>query len=103
MISGDLGKKKRGQGIVKVADLFEKYRKTLTAPQGVVVTAFQEVIFDLLGVRIEKEQCNYQVGSKTLSVQVPGMIKSEIKLQKKLILQKMAEKLGAKSAPTEIL
>ncbi len=102
MLNSD-GKKKRGQGIVKVADLFEKYRKVLKAPQGVVVTAFLEVIFDLLGVRIEKEQCVYQVSSKTLSVQVPGMIKSEIKLQKKLILQKMAEKLGEKSAPVEIL
>jgi len=93
----------RGKGIVKVSDLFAKYKAVLKAPQGVVVTAFQEVIFEVLGVRIAKEHCTYSVGSKTLSVRAAGMIKSEIKLQKKLILSKMAEKLGAKSAPKEIL
>lgn len=96
-------KKKRGQGIVKVSDLFKKYTDVLKAPQGIVVTAFIEVIFEVLGVRIEKEQCTYSVASKTLSTRLPGMIKSEIKLQKKLILQKMVEKLGPKSAPKEIL
>lgn len=96
-------KKQRGQGITKISDLFKKYKDVLRAPQGVVVDAFIEVVFERLGVRIEKEQCTYGVATKTLSIRVPGMIKSEIKLQKKIILNRMAEKLGDKSAPTEIL
>lgn len=104
MVFNQDGKRnQRGKGIVKVSDLFAKYKTVLKAPQGVVVTAFQEAIFEVLGVRIEKEHCTYSVGSKTLSVRAPGMIKSEIKLQKKLILSKMSEKLGPKSAPKEIL
>ncbi len=104
MVFNSNGKRnQRGKGIIKVSDLFAKYKAVLKAPQGVVVAAFQEVIFELLGVRIAKEHCTYSVGSKTLSVRVAGMIKSEIKLQKKLILSKMAEKLGEKSVPREIL
>ena len=96
-------RKQRGQGIVKLSDLFKKYTDILNAPQGTVVSAFIEVIFEVLGVRIEKEDCTYSVSSKTLSLRVPGMIKTEIKLQKKLILQKIAERIGEKSAPKEIL
>ena len=99
----DNNRKQRGQGIIKVSDLFKKYKDVLKAPQGVVVTAFIEVIFDLLGVRIEKEHCTYSVATKTLAVRVPGMIKSEIKLRKKLILQLIGQKIGVKSAPNEIL
>lgn len=96
-------RKQRGQGIVKLSDLFKKYTDVLKAPQGTVVNAFIEVIFEVLGIRIEKDNCTYSVASKTLSVRVPGMIKSEITLQKKLILQKMAEKIGQKNVPKEIL
>ena len=96
-------KKQRGQGIVKVSSLFKKYTDVLKAPQGTVTQAFIDVVFDVLGVRIEKEHCTYSVSSKTLSIRVPGMIKSEITLQKKLILAKMEDKLGKKSVPKEIL
>ncbi len=96
-------RKQRGQGIVKISDLFKKYTDVLKAPQGTVVQAFIEVIYDVLGVRVEKDQCTYTVSSKTLTVQVPGMIKSEIKLQKGTIMKKMAEKIGEKNIPQTIL
>ena len=104
MIFNQGGKRnQRGKGIVKVSDLFKKYTDVLKAPQGTVVASFVEVVFEVLGVRIDKKHCSYSVASKTLSAQLPGMIKSEIKLQKKIILKKMEEKLGKKSAPMEIL
>ncbi len=96
-------RKQRGQGIVKVSDLFKKYTDVLRAPQGSVVEAFLAAIFETLGIRLEKDQCTYTVSSKTLMVRAPGMIKSEIKLQKQTILKKMEEKLGKKSVPKEIL
>lgn len=96
-------KKQRGQGIIRVSDLFKKYTNLLKAPQGTIVNTFIDVVYELLGVRIEKEHCTYTVSSKTLTTRLPGMIKSEIKIQKKEILKRMSEKLGAKSAPIEIL
>lgn len=103
MFIPDTNKKKRGQGIVKVSDLFAKYQNTLKAPQGAVVTAFLEVVKELCGVTLKKEQCKYAVASKTLTLTSSGMLKSEILLKKKVILSKMAERLGEKSVPKEIL
>jgi gluconate kinase len=99
----DKNRKKRGQGIVKVSDLFKKYRDTLKAPQGAVVTAFLEVVKELFGVTLKKEHCAYRVSTQTLTLTTSGMLKTEILLKKKVILSKMAEKLGEKSAPREIL
>lgn len=96
-------KRQRGNGIVKISDLFKKYRDTLSAPQGVVVNAFIVVIEERFGVALRKDQCTYSVASKTLTVRISGMVKTEILLQKQSILKKLVEILGAKSAPKEIL
>ncbi len=103
MFIPDKNRKKRGQGIVKMSDLFKKYKDTLKAPQGAVITAFLEVIKELFGVTLKKEHCAYRVASQTLTLTASGMLKTEILLKKKIILIKMAEKLGEKSAPKEIL
>lgn len=95
--------KKRGQGIVRMSDLFKKYTDVLRAPQGTVTQAFVDVVEEILGASIKKESCTYSVASKTLVVRAPGMIKSEIQLQKKKIIARMAEKLGPKNIPIEIL
>lgn len=95
--------KKRGTGIVKMSDLFKKYKDTLKAPQGAVVTAFLEVIKEMFGVTLKKEHCAYRVASQTLTLTASGMLKTEILLKKKIILIKMSEKLGEKSTPKEIL
>lgn len=99
----DKNRKTRGQGIVKMSDLFKKYKDTLKAPQGAVITAFLEVIKELFGVTLKKEHCAYRVASQTITLTVSGMLKTEILLKKNLILKKMGEKLGEKSAPKEIL
>jgi hypothetical protein len=96
-------KKVRGKGIIKVSDLFLKYKQILKAPQGSVVSAFIEVVEDMFHITLKKHQCSYSPQTKTLSLQTSGMIKSEILLQKKKILTHMAEKLGEKSTPKEIL
>lgn len=96
-------KKQRGQGIVKISDLFKKYAETLQAPQGVVVDAFIDAVHVVLGVRLEKEQCSYTVQTKTLMVRAPGIIKTEIKKQQKQLLDHMRETVGAKSIPKTIL
>jgi hypothetical protein len=96
-------RKQRGQGIVKVSDLFKKYTEILKAPQGIVTTAFIEVVKDVVGVTLQKHQCVYSVNSRTITVHTSGMVKSEIMFKKELILTQMIERLGEKSAPKTIL
>ena len=95
--------KQRGKGIVHVSDLFSKYTKTLRAPQGIVVTAFIEAVHEVCGAELTKEHCTYTVSTQTLSVHASGMIKTEIKLHKKVILNHMKDTIGEKSLPRDIL
>ncbi len=101
--NSDRKKKQRGNGIIKVSDLFSKYKQILKAPQGSFVTAFIEVVDEIFHIKLQKNQCSYSPQTKTLSLRGSGMIKSEILLQKKKILSGMVEKLGEKSSPKEIL
>lgn len=95
---------RKGRGeITKLSSLFEKYKKLLKAPQGVVIESFIEVVDDVIGIKVAKEQISYTVHSRTLSVRVSGPLKSEIKLRKKEILTHMKGRLGDQSAPLEIL
>ncbi len=96
-------KKQRGQGVVHVGDLFKKYTKILKAPQGVVVTEFIEVVSDLFDITLTKDQCTYSTTSKTLTLRASGMLKTEILMQKKEVLNHLKARLGEKSAPQEIL
>ena len=93
----------RGGEVKKLSDLFEKYKKQLIAPQGSVITAFQEVINDLFGITVSKEQVSYSVYTKILSVRIAGPLKTEIQLRKKEIISHLKGRLGEKSAPKDIL
>ena len=94
---------RKGRGeITKLGDLFEKYKKTLKAPQATVIETFREVVSELLSIEIPKERVKYSTSSKTLSVTGGGPLKSEIKIHKKEILTHMKGRLGDKSAPSEI-
>jgi hypothetical protein len=95
---------RKGRGeVIKIGDLFEKYRKNLKAPQGSVIKVFQEVVFELLSIKIKKECIKYSPSTKVLSVGLGGVVKSEIKLHKEEILAHMNGRLGEKSGPKEIL
>ena len=96
-------RKERGRGIVKVSDLFEKYTNILVAPERTVLNTFCEIVKDLFGVPISKEQCSYTSSTHTLVVRVAGPLKSEILLRKGEILTHLKGRLGEKNAPKEIL
>lgn len=95
---------RKGRGeIIKLSSLFEKYKKTLKAPQGAVIDCFTEVIEDVIGVSIAKESISYTVHSRTLSVRVSGPLKSEIQLRNREIIAHMKGRLGEQNAPLKIL
>lgn len=95
---------RKGSGdIRKLGDLFEKYRQNLKAPQKTVVSAFCEVVEDVLGITIDASKVSYTPHTKTLAVKVGGPLKSEVQLHKEEIIAHMKGRLGEKSAPNEIL
>jgi len=93
----------RGEGIKKIDGLFDKYKRVLKAPQGVVVDGFIEVVSDLIGVEIPKERIRYVTHTKTLSLSISGPLKSEILLHKDEIIRHLKGRLGQQSAPKDIL
>lgn len=95
--------KRKGRGeMIHLGGLFEKYKKTLIAPQKTIIDTFCEVVEDLLSVSVPKNKIKYSTSSKTLSI-TGGALKSEIKIHKEEILAHMKGRLGEKNAPKEIL
>ncbi len=86
-----------------IKDLFEVYKTRFRAPQGSVITAAKEVIHDLLGFQVENRLLAYTPQSRILQIRAPGPLKSEILLHKEEILTHLKGRLGAKSAPLQIL
>jgi hypothetical protein len=87
----------------RVGDLFEKYRKTLKAPQGSVEKVAIEVVGSVTGFKLKPEQVTYTVATRTLHLKIPGLLKSEIKFHHQAILTIMREKLGEQACPLIIL
>lgn len=101
--NNDRNKKKNGHEITRVSNLFSKYVKLLKAPQGTVVKACIDVLNEIYGITVKKEQCVYQVQSKTLSLHLGGPMKSEITLNKKVILEEIGKRIGVENTPKNIL
>jgi len=94
---------RKGSGeIKKLSDLFEKYRNTLKAPQKTVVSAFCEVVEDVLGVTVDQKKVSYTPHNRTLTLSVGGPLKSEILLHKEEILTHLKGRLGEQGAPKEM-
>lgn len=94
--------KRRGE-ITAVRDLFEKYRKTLQAPQKSVELEGIRVIGELTKIKLREDQVEYTVSTRVLAIKAPGLIKQEIKMKNKLILDELKKQLGTKSSPQTIL
>lgn len=93
----------RGEGIKKLSALFDVYVKRLSAPQRTVVDGFCEAVESVLGVSLDSTHISYTPASRTITLRLPGAIKSEILLQKKVILEAVEKKLGQKNTPRDII
>ena len=87
----------------RVADLFERYRRTLQAPQRSVETAAAEVLSDLLGQPVSIESVRYTPATRTLALQLRGPLRTEAKLCQEELLTHLQGRLGVKNAPTTII
>lgn len=89
--------------VKKLSSLFEKYKKTLIAPQKTVIHAFVEVVDELLGITVGSEQVKYSPNNKTLVITARGPLKTELQLHKDEIIAHLKGRLGEKNAPQTIL
>lgn len=92
----------RGE-LKKVSSLFDKYKKTLVAPESSVVVAFLEVVDDLLAIKVQRTKVRYSPSSRTLSLMGSGSLRSEIKMREAEILTHLKGRLGEKSAPKRVM
>jgi hypothetical protein len=85
--------KRRGE-LISVGGLFDKYKTLLKPPQQSVIIVFTEVVSDIVGIPIKKEQVSYSVSSKTITLHLPSIVKNEIFLNKENILDHCKGRLG---------
>jgi len=95
--------KRRGGEIVKVKDLFEKYRKVLQPPQKTVELESIRVIGEVVGVKLLEHQVGYTVSTRTLAIKAPGLLKQEVRMRNKDVLEELKKRLGVKNSPLQIL
>lgn len=93
----------RGQGVVRVGDLFSKYREQLKPPQKAVIAAFIEAVKEVTRIPLSPERCSYTTATRTIALRVSGMEKTEIFLNQKKILGSAEKKLGKKFAPKAVV
>lgn len=91
----------RGE-LTKVSSLFDKYKKTLVAPEASVISAFLEVVEDLLSVKLSREKVKYNPTSRTLSLNGLGALRSEVKIREGEILDHLRGRLGDKCSPKRV-
>lgn len=91
------------QQMKRIGGLFDKYRLRFKAPQASVEKVCIEVINEVTGFDIKIEQITYTVSTRTLSLQLPSILKSELRFHQELILEKITDKLGSDGSPKIIL
>lgn len=87
----------------KVGDLFEKYRRHFKAPQASVEKACVDSIFKITGFEVKRENIRYTVSTRTISLNIPSVLKNEIKFKHKEILENLELSLGKDVSPKIIL
>ena len=93
--------KRRGE-IVAVKDLFSKYKNRLAPPQKTVEMEVIRVVGEIVGIALTEAQVSYTVSTKTVSLRVSGMVKQEIKIKNRNILDELKKRLGEKNSPNQI-
>lgn len=87
----------------KISSLFERYQKILIPPQASVEKRVAEILTEITPLTITADQVTYTVSSKTISLQVPSILKSEIQHHKAAVLERLVGEMGVKNAPKTIL
>ncbi len=87
----------------KVGDLFAKYRTRFKAPQATVEKVCVQAIKEECGFDVSVEQVSYTVSTRTISLQVPSILKTELKFHYSPILKHLERELGKDGCPKLII
>ena len=83
----------------QIGSLFEIYKKRLRPPQASVEEVCYEVIKEVVKFPISRESVVYTVSTRTISIQAPSILKSELSFHYEEIKKRLQGKLGAAHAP----
>ena len=86
----------------KLGTLFERYQKILVPPQASVEKRVAEIITTQTPLTITADQVSYSVPTKTISLKVPSVIKSELHRHKDTVLKQLESEMGIKNCPKVI-
>jgi hypothetical protein len=85
-----------------VQNLLGTYKHRLRPPQKVVVDEVIGVIEDLFTVTVPVDRVQYKPNEKCVYLNLSGVLKTEILLQKKEVLAHIQGRLGVGQSPTDI-
>lgn len=88
--------------INQIGDLFSRYKKRLKPPQFSIEKTTHKVIEEVTPLKIPLEKIKYTVSTKTLAINVPSIVKSELSFYKKDILKALENELGINNSPKHI-
>jgi hypothetical protein len=86
----------------RLGDLYERYRTKIKAPQASVEKECLVIIKELTQFDLKLSQLEYTVSTRTISLRVPSILRTEILFRKTEILEKLKAHLGADNCPTYI-
>jgi hypothetical protein len=87
----------------QLGDLFLKYKTHFKAPQASVEKECVAVIKEVSGFIITSDQVTYTVSTRTISLRVPSVFKSELRFHQQAILRELENRLGKDGCPKTLL
>jgi hypothetical protein len=87
----------------KLGDLFGKYKTHFKPPQATIEKAFVDAVRASTGYEIEISKVRYTLPTKTISLSIPSLLKTELKLKQVVIIKELKKQLGEKEAPKTII
>lgn len=86
----------------RLGSLFDVYKTRFKPPQATVESEVIQVVREVLGYELQAGQVSYTTGSRTVSLHVPSVLKTEIIKQKAAVLATLSSSLGVQNAPKDI-
>jgi hypothetical protein len=87
----------------KLGDLFERYNKRFKAPQASVEKECITVIKEITSIEVTLKYITYTVSTRTIFIQAPSLLKSELRFHHSSILQALEKRLGKDVCPKVII
>lgn len=87
----------------QLGNLLERYKRILVPPQASVEKEAIAVIKEVTNITLTTTQVSYTVGTRTLAIVAPSLIRSELKTHHGAIMKELQHRLGVKNAPGAII